>query len=385
MHLRTPTRDESIAVIAKLAGDACNINCYYCYEKRSPHAAQRVWLEPHTLRRFLDHCAGRPLRIVLHGGEPLLIGRARMALLTAEINRYDGPISLAMQTNGLLLDEAWLDFFDAELPSIDIAVSLDGPRDANRFRVNYRDQETYDGVIAAINLLAARGRDVGLAMTVTRLLLGRHVEVMELLTSLPRVRAVRLSPCLDYNVTTTKFPVGNAGALKVLNGDGEGAAGWSTTPLEYAEFVMAMFDLWKAGHWQDFLLEPLFSILLNILGRESPLTDWSEMKEPYVVSLYPGGAITSSDEISTPGNAIGHVDTIEDLRDVLGLSRNPALREAMSEELEVCGSCTHQLTCHGGSLADRMRLRHTPWNAEYCRARKRLIDHVQGEVSLWAN
>jgi uncharacterized protein len=381
MELLRPKSDDTIAVIVKLAGDACNINCYYCYEKRKPYGDERSWIEPQTIARFLESCGQRPLRIVLHGGEPLLVGKARMRRILPVLSGYRGTIELGMQTNGLLLDQEWLDLFDDLSPEIDIAVSLDGDREANAFRVDYRDRSTFDRTIRAIELLASSCRPVGLATTVTSLLLGRESDLMALLRELPHVRSVRLSPCLDYDVTTRKFPVANAASLMILNGTGRGAAGWATSPMDYARFVAGCFDIWRERDFDRFLLEPIFSLLLRLTGGEPATTDWTDQKEQFVVTLYPDGRVGSSDEISTPDSHLGTVGEFESLDDLLRMDSNAGLRRAMQRELNACRSCSHTDTCFGGSLADRMRLAGTPWEQEYCDSRRWLIDYVRRVVA----
>ena len=126
MDLQLPQPGESLTAIVKLAGMACNINCYYCYEKRKPYPDE-AWLTPATLARFLEVCGSRPLRIVLHGGEPLLIGVRRMRALLKVFAAYPGPLELTMQTNGLLLSDAWIDLFDEYFPDIDTAGSQRAP------------------------------------------------------------------------------------------------------------------------------------------------------------------------------------------------------------------------------------------------------------------
>ena len=95
-------------------------------------------MSPEILQRFLGLLGDRPLSVMLHGGEPLLAGRQRMLGLLQTLERHQGPVSYSLQTNGLLLDSRWLDFFDAHCPSLDIGVSLDGDLAGNAHRVDYR-------------------------------------------------------------------------------------------------------------------------------------------------------------------------------------------------------------------------------------------------------
>ncbi|MBP2471860.1 uncharacterized protein JOF53_000732 [Crossiella equi] len=382
MDLVLPRPEDSLTVILKLAGAACNINCYYCYEKRKPYPNEN-WLSPETLGAFLDAAGERPLRIVLHGGEPLLIGPRRMRPLLERLKAYPGVVELTMQTNAMLLTDTWIDLFDEFFPDIDIGVSVDGPREANAHRVDYRDRPTFNQVLRGIELLRRRGKQIALCITVTDLVLDKAAETMELVASFPHVRAVRLSPCLDYNVRTLKFPKANTANLLALNGAARGAAGWATTPTEYARFVADCFDVWSERYCESFLVEPLFSMLLHFTGAEVTLTDWSGVKEPFILALYPDGRIGASEEISTPDATIGSVDTVRSLDEIIGMQRNEPLLTGMRELLARCASCTHVSVCSGGSLADRLRLRDTDWDEEYCTSRKWLIDYVRSHCERY--
>src|SRR5262249_806540 len=149
-----------------------NINCHYCYERRKPYL-RATTLQPEIVARFLALCGARPLRVVLHGGEPLLIGRDRLTLLMRELRGYRGPLRLALQTNGTLLDEAWLDHLDWEWPELEIAISLDGDVTANAHRVDFADRPIHARVARALNLLGKRQRHVGAIAVVTRRSLDR--------------------------------------------------------------------------------------------------------------------------------------------------------------------------------------------------------------------
>src|SRR4051794_28690298 len=117
--LGIPERRDALSVILKLPGEVCNINCVYCYEKRKPYQ-DASFLEGTTLRRFLELCGDRPLSLELHGGEPLVVGERRMRDILAAIREYPGVTRVALQTNGLLLSDAWLRLLAEEWPDIEI-------------------------------------------------------------------------------------------------------------------------------------------------------------------------------------------------------------------------------------------------------------------------
>src|SRR5687767_209617 len=69
---------------------------------------------------------GEPLSVVLHGGEPLMLGAARLeALCSALRNALPQPCGLHVQTNGVLLTDALLDILVAY--DVGISISMDGP------------------------------------------------------------------------------------------------------------------------------------------------------------------------------------------------------------------------------------------------------------------
>ncbi|MGQ4599098.1 radical SAM protein [Nocardia sp. R6R-6] len=380
MELRLPAPGETVLAILKLPGEMCNINCHYCYERRKPYP-NAVMLNPEVLHRFLDLCGNRPLAVELHGGEPLLIGRRKMRGILKTLRGYPGPMTLAMQTNGLLLDDSWLDLFDELWPDIEIGVSLDGDEAGNTHRVDFADRPTYPKVVRALELLAARGRQVGVIAVVTRRLLGRADEVLDALGRFEAVKVIKLSGCLDFNVRTKDYRTPNRQSLRVLNPDGVGMPGWATSPEEYAEFLIEAFQHWRGTNaYRSYVLEPFFSIIRSISGLPTEYTSFSERKEPFVVTLYPDGRIGSSDELGMPSALLGTVQSAETIDDLLTLDSNPELRSNLTALLAKCAGCTHEQSCRGGALPDRLRFEGTGFEDAYCDYRRKVIDHVSAAL-----
>ena len=114
------TMDVIDTVLLKVAS-RCNLDCSYCYvyhmgddgwryqPKLMPDAVQAA-----IVRQLADLYASQQhrLHVVLHGGEPLLIGPARMRkLCNALRSALPTPCEVHVQTNGLLLTEAFIDVF----------------------------------------------------------------------------------------------------------------------------------------------------------------------------------------------------------------------------------------------------------------------------------
>ena len=142
----------------------CNLDCSYCYVY---HMADDGWrrqpkrLSEPSIARIVDALATlardqeAPFSVVLHGGEPLLLGYELTEKLLAQLRTHLGvEHGLHVQTNGLLLDERYLDLFDS--CDVGVSISFDGPaavHDANRLDRSGRG--SYERVSNAIKRVRA--------------------------------------------------------------------------------------------------------------------------------------------------------------------------------------------------------------------------------------
>ncbi|WBB53246.1 radical SAM protein [Verrucosispora sp. WMMD573] len=380
-NLRIPGPAEPLSVILKLVGDACNINCYYCYEKRKPYAGYDK-LPLDALARLLDLAGGRPLSLELHGGEPLLYGMEATADLLRLLRGYPGNISLSVQTNATMLTPEWFDLFAEEWPEIDIGVSLDGDPEANRNRVDYRDRSTSERVHVALEMAAGRGLAVGLISTVTKDVSRRPEETLDFVAGFDAVKALKFSPCFDFNVMPKRIPVGNRETMLPLLPKGEEHAGWAITPLEFSAFLVRAYDHWRgSGLFRRFLLEPFTSVIRVLAGRDTRFCHFAEQKCAFVLTLYPDGRLGSCDELGVPDGLLGTIHDLPSLDVATSLVTNPTLRGGLDELLDKCVGCGYRSTCGGGCLATRMRYRNSAFYEDYCTHRIEIIDHIAADIA----
>ena len=151
-------------VLVKTAS-RCNFDCSYCYVYRGPDTTWR--LQPKRMGRDVlaavrDRLVEQAERqetgfaIVLHGGEPLLLGFSELAELLrglrARLSAERHPISI--QTNGALLSGRHLDLFAETRTSV--SVSIDGPPEVNDLaRVDHRGESTYAATLQGVRRLAS--------------------------------------------------------------------------------------------------------------------------------------------------------------------------------------------------------------------------------------
>jgi uncharacterized protein len=129
------------------------------FEKRPPTMSKSV--AEAALLRIRDYCAANDINeitITLHGGEPLLVKRPWYSWFfgkAADIFGSQLKVDFALQTNGILLTNEWIDFLVGN--NIGFGISVDGPSDIHdKFRVDHKGRGTYAKTEAAIKRCASR-------------------------------------------------------------------------------------------------------------------------------------------------------------------------------------------------------------------------------------
>ncbi|HNW18763.1 MAG TPA: radical SAM protein [Sphingorhabdus lacus] len=144
-------------VLLKVAS-RCNLNCTYCYVfnmgdtgwERQPKRMGEA-----TIARVVQQLGAlyrtqmRPFSVVLHGGEPLMLGRNRLEALFAALHSEIPTCRIHLQTNGTLLDGPTLDL--CARFGVGISISLDGPEAiTDRFRVDHKGGGSFQRVLRAV-------------------------------------------------------------------------------------------------------------------------------------------------------------------------------------------------------------------------------------------
>ncbi|MFG1891532.1 FxsB family cyclophane-forming radical SAM/SPASM peptide maturase [Micromonospora sp. NPDC049051] len=356
----------------------CNLACDHCYVYR--HADQR-WRErprviaPGTVdqvaRRLGAHLARHRLdrvRVVLHGGEPLLAGPAVLDRTVRTLRAALPPgavLDIGMQTNGVLLDEEFLALCHRH--DIDVGVSLDGDRVANDRHRRYPDgRGSFADVAAALRLLARpehRSRWAGLLCTVD--LANDPVRVYEALLAFA-------PPRLDL-----LLPHGNWSAPPPGRGP-------DTAETPYGDWLVAVFDRWYHSTPRRTGIRLFESLIALVLGGRSG-TRALGFAEPDLMTIETDGTIEGTDTLKTTDDA-----SMRTGLDVFRHSFDEALRHpslagrptgpaALAAE---CRACPVLSACGGGLYAHRFRagagFAHP---SVYCPDLYRLIRHVQRVVA----
>jgi uncharacterized protein len=367
----TPFRDYVLKVHQR-----CNLACDYCYVYamadqtwRSRPRVMTTEVAREAARRIAEHVLAhqlRSIRIIMHGGEPLLAGRERLVLLTKEIRTTipaDCHVEFTMQSNGILLDDAILDML--HIHSITMGVSLDGSAvDNDRHRRGHDGRGSFAACHRAIERLSLpenRSAFAGLLCTVD----------------------IETDPLRCYDALLRYSPPAVDFLLPHAN--------WSTaarpaaTGPAYAQWLIAIFDRWYETPVPSTGIRLFEDIISLALGGSSsseqvglgPVgvvvieTDGAIEQVDSLKSAYAGACATGlSVQDNTLDEALSHPGVVARQIGVRGLS-------------EACRACPIHRICGGGHYAHRYRSDNGFRNPSvYCDDLRQLIDHIVRRVTM---
>lgn len=145
--------------------ERCNINCTYCYvfnKGNDDFESRPVYLKGETIRAIVSYLrqgavdlAASEVSVVFHGGEPLMLKRQAFDQFCTDLRAAFEPdvkVILGVQTNAMLVNDAWIDLFEKH--NVHVGVSIDGDRAAHdAHRVDHQGRGTYDRVVAGLRKL----------------------------------------------------------------------------------------------------------------------------------------------------------------------------------------------------------------------------------------
>lgn len=157
------SKDWQTSLLVLQATPFCNLNCSYCYlaDRQDKSKMALPTLEKILQRFFKSGLAAENLTIIWHAGEPLAMPIEFYRSAVALYKCYAPPeiiVSNSIQTNAVLINQEWCDFFIQH--DFRIGVSIDGPAFLhNQYRKTHKGGETHQAVMHGIQLLQKNNID----------------------------------------------------------------------------------------------------------------------------------------------------------------------------------------------------------------------------------
>ncbi len=338
-------------VLAKPIGPICNLDCKYCFylEKESLYPQVEKWamsdqvLESY-IRQYIEAHDTPVVNFAWQGGEPTLLGVDYFRNLVQIQKKYaDGKqIANAFQTNGVLLNDAWAEFF-LEYQFL-IGISIDGPRELHdAYRVDKGGQPTFDRVMRGIETLQRHKVDFNTLTTVHRANADSPLEVYRFLrdNGSGYMQFIPIVERIAHQVTEE--------GLRLISPDFAGpakVAPWSVEPRQFGKFLCTIFDEWVRRDVGRTFVQ-LFDISLELwTGMEASLCIFRKQCGA-ALAIEHSGDLYSCDHFVYPENRLGNI--MESAMAALaGSEQQQRFGEAKESTLpRYCRECDVRFACNG--------------------------------------
>lgn len=304
----------------------------------------------------------QPFAIVLHGGEPLMMGARRLELFLTDLRRvlsHAYPISI--QTNGMLLTREIADICASNRTSV--SVSIDGPKPVNdKFRVGKHGESTHDRVIAGIEILRNHPESdflyAGLLSVIDPA--SNPVAIYEYLKGLG-------APSIDFlyrDGNHSNLPYGKE----------------SFVSTEYGDWMVQLFDTYLADHCPPRIrvLDDIIKLTLGGRGIKEGIGE----AEYGIAIIETDGSISKNDTLKSTFDGADRFTQAWSIKthclaDVFHSVEFETYHTLQHPTSATCNSCSVLNVCGGGMPLHRWKLE-THYNnpSIYCNDQKLLISKV---------
>lgn len=354
----------------------CDLACDHCYVyehadtgwRSRPRVVGEAVLA-RVAERIGEHAAAHGLtvvRVVLHGGEPLLAGpevfRRAAGLLRAALPEVC-ELDLRVHTNGVRLDAAYCELFD-EL-GIRVGISLDGDRAANDRHRRFTDgRSSHPQVLRAVGLLREpRFRHLYAGMLCTVDVANDPVAVYRALAELEPAAVDFLLPHATWERPPERPP------------------GAGTTP--YADWLLAVHERWEADG-RPFAVRTFDSVHRTLSGLPG-LSEALGLEPVDLVVLETDGTYEQADSLKTaydgaPGTGMDVFrHSLDEVAGHPGMAARQSGLDGLSAE---CRACPVVRSCGGGLYAHRYGGGSFDRPSVYCADLRELIDVLAARAGV---
>ena len=245
------------SILIKPTSANCNMNCSYCFDKclsSNREQYSKGFMSEETLEELVRQAiayADGSLTFAFQGGEPTLAGinfYKKALELQKKYNTKHLYIENTIQTNGLLIDDAWAKFL-AENHFL-VGLSLDGPRKLHDcYRKDTEGNGTFERLMETVNLFVRYRVDYNVVSVITNET-AKKASFLYKFWKRNGFPFIQFIPCMDEE--HRRIP------------DAEKSC-FAVEPVQYGRFLCEIFDLWYADFKQGTAMDiRMFSNLAQI-------------------------------------------------------------------------------------------------------------------------
>ncbi|MEQ9917486.1 anaerobic sulfatase maturase [Pectobacterium aroidearum] len=367
-------------LMAKPTSYQCNLACDYCFylekeqgtlkpAKSSRHMDDTILRQ--YVRQYIESNPADEVEFTWQGGEPTMAGLDfyRRALSYQRQYANGKTIRNSMQTNGVLLDEAWAAFL-AENQFL-VGVSIDGPKWLHdRYRVTHSGKSVFDRVIEAVTLLKQYRVEFNLLTVVNNETAQAPLEIYRFLTQDLGAQHVQFIPAVEQREVNHAF--GELIHPQTLSNTQ--VTPWSVSGEAYGQFMNTIFDYW-VRHDVGRVFVQLFDNALAAWAGDKPSLCVMQATCGTGLVVEMNGDIYSCDHFVYPEHRLGNLAT-DRLDKLVNSKRQRQFGMQKANLSPMCLRCEYRFACHGGCPKHRIHRVDKHWHNHLCAGYKAIFGHI---------
>ena len=386
-------------LLAKPTGAVCNLDCKYCFflSKESLYPGDSFRMSAGTqeeyIAQLLESYPGPEVNIAWQGGEPTLMGLEFFQRSIEFVERHKRPgqrILHTLQTNGVLLDEAWCAFFKQH--GFLIGLSIDGPQALHdAYRVNKGGAGSFAQVLRGWELLRKHGVDVNVLCTIHAANQDHALEVYRFFRDELQAGFMQFIPIVE-RATPELLPLANqgwgerpGGERPLYTQDGSLVTERTVDAQKFGQFLIAIFDEWVKRDVGTIFVQTFDVALGSWLGQHN-LCIFSPTCGN-ALALEHNGDVYSCDHFVEPRHRLGNILETH-MADLVASAQQQKFGQDKLDTLpKYCRECDVRFACHGE--CPRNRFIRTPDGEPglnyLCAGYKLFFHHIQRPMTIMAN
>ncbi len=355
-------------LLSKPSGSTCNIDCTYCFflSKEALYPNEKSRMSEATLeeyiRQLLESHRIPEVTVAWQGGEPTLMKLDFFRRSVEIVEKYRRPgqvINHTFQTNGLLLNDEWCEFFKKN--NFLVGLSVDGPREIhNTYRVDRGGQGTFDKVMKGLSFLQRHKVEYNILCTVNAANENHGRTVYRFFRDELKANWIQFIPIVE-RATSETIDIANQGWSNpadrkrlLYTQTGNLVTERTVGSLQYGRFLVDIFEEW-VRHDVGTVFVQLFDVTLeSYFGRH--LLCIHAPTCGYGPALEHNGDLYSCDHFVEPDYLLGNIHKTH-MQDLVS---SPEQRKFGQDKLDSltaqCQKCDVRQLCNGGCPKDRFAL-----------------------------
>ncbi len=360
MTAQPPNLPRPFSAMTKPMGPRCNIDCSYCYylEKEELYPEESKFrmsaavLETYTRELISAGLAAgqREISFAWHGGEPTLVGLGFFERAVELQRQYAPPgttIVNTLQTNGMLVDDTWAEFFARE--RFLIGLSVDGPKHLHdRFRRDRAGRPTYDAVMRGLDALRRHSVEFNVLTAIHHGNVSRGKDLYRFLRELG-TNYIQFIPVVERKLATGSL----SGPPEAGQASDAQVADWSVSPRAYGKFLCDVFDIWYRQDVGRISVQFFENQLFLWSGLPASLCVFAETCGAGLAVEH-NGDVYACDHYVYPEYLLGNLMETP-LSSLAWSSRMETFGNDKRDKLTAqCQRCKFRFACHGGCPKHRI-------------------------------